>query len=707
MGLSFLVPAFLAGLALLAVPIVIHLTRRQRSRVIEFPSLMFLERIPYRSMRRRKIRHWMLLMVRAAALGLLIVAFARPLFTDVDLAAGTVLGPREVVVLLDRSYSMSYGDRWQDAVESARGVLTSLEPQDRASLIFFDASAAAPNRSTSEVDRLLRSLDEAAVGSRGTRYGPALKLAESILADSNLPNKELILISDFQRAGWNGEEDARFGGTVRVIPMPVAGEATDEVPENAAVVDLDLRRDAFSGRERVTVAGRITRTGGTEARTVAVTLAIDGREMETREVALEPDDATVVAFEPFTLPGSFTRGEVSLPADELTPDDARRFVLSNLPGASILLVRESSPGGRSSLYLERALSVAGSSGYRVDVRSPAALGAELSERSVVIVSDVALAGSSAENLARFVSDGGGLLLISGEATRVPQAAADLLPAQISTPVDRSDPGRLGFIDYSHPILEPFAGPDGGDFSRARFYRYRGLVPSDSARILARFDDGTPAIIEGRQGRGRTIVWASSADNFWNDLVLQPLFLPLLHQTVDYLTGHAPVPDSYVAGDVLDLSDPEALGLRGSRDLPTGAQVDGERVALLPSGGSAPVPQSERPFLDLAEHGFYEIRAPGSDEARPVTVGVNVDVAESDLRIMDPEELVLAIQATTVADGETESIEGSGVLRIEALERRQSLWRFLLVGAFVLLVLETVMSNRLSRKPAVGVGGGRA
>ena len=75
--------------------------------------------------------------------------------------------------------------------------------------------------------------------------------------------------------------------------------------------------------------------------------------------------------------------------------------------------------------------------------------------------------------------------------------------------------------------------------------------------------------------------------------------------------------------------------------------------------------------------------------------------------MDPEELVLAIQATPVADDESASTDESGGLRIEALERRQGLWRFLLIGAFVLLVLETVMSNRLSKKPAATVGGGRA
>jgi hypothetical protein len=87
--------------------------------------------------------------------------------------------------------------------------------------------------------------------------------------------------------------------------------------------------------------------------------------------------------------------------------------------------------------------------------------------------------------------------------------------------------------------------------------------------------------------------------------------------------------------------------------------------------------------------------------------VNVDITESDLRAMDPEELVLALQAAPVTDDEGQVAGEAGVVRAEDLERRQGFWRFLLIGAFVLLVVETVMSNRLSRGRASEAGGVRA
>src|SRR5947208_17096895 len=113
--MNFLAPAFLAGLAAVAVPVIIHLINRERKVVVEFPSLMFLQRIPYRSVRRQKLRHLLLLALRCLALAIVVAAFARPFFRRTSVANAAGVGAREVVVLLDRTYSMGFADRWMRA----------------------------------------------------------------------------------------------------------------------------------------------------------------------------------------------------------------------------------------------------------------------------------------------------------------------------------------------------------------------------------------------------------------------------------------------------------------------------------------------------------------------------------------------------------------------------------------------------------------
>ena len=166
--MGFVAPLVLLGLGALAIPVLLHLIQREKKRVVEFPSLMFLRRIPYQSVRRRRIRHWALLLMRLAALALIVAAFARPFFRRQTLAAATQNGAREVVVLVDASYSMGYGDRWARAQAAARGAINALASGDRGSLVLFSTSAELAVRSTADRGRLLAALDDG--GGRPGRY---------------------------------------------------------------------------------------------------------------------------------------------------------------------------------------------------------------------------------------------------------------------------------------------------------------------------------------------------------------------------------------------------------------------------------------------------------------------------------------------------------------------------------------------------------
>src|SRR5262245_28737452 len=114
--MSFLTPLFFLGLAAIAVPILVHLIQREKKNVIQFPSLMFVQRIPYQSVRRRRLRHWGLLAMRIAAITLIAMAFARPFLPQRAAAQiAAIGGNKELVVMVDRSASMGFGDHWSRA----------------------------------------------------------------------------------------------------------------------------------------------------------------------------------------------------------------------------------------------------------------------------------------------------------------------------------------------------------------------------------------------------------------------------------------------------------------------------------------------------------------------------------------------------------------------------------------------------------------
>ena len=705
MSLAFLVPLFLLGIAGVVVPIVVHLTRRQRRNVVHFPSLMFLEKIPYQEQRRRRIQHWFLLSMRALALALLAIAFARPFLQDTELGLGAATGPREVVVLVDQSYSMEIDDQFERAVDEAREIFDGLGPLDRASLVAFSQGARVLARSTSDRSRLRSALDTVRVSSGATRFGPALKVAQTIIEESTLPSGEVYLLSDFQRNAWIGDEGVRLPAGSQFTAVPLGH---DEARENFLVTDIALPRQVVAGRERVTPSARVVRRGGSATRDVAVTLVIDGQELQSRTVTMQPDAAAAVAFQPFTLSRPHTRGTVRLGEDDLSADNTRHFVLS--PGAALsVLILEGASGSRDpSLYLRRALDITDDGRFRVTVRQASTLRqSDLEQTQVVILNGVQIDGGSAERLRTFVETGGGLLVAPGEQGGWPASAADLLPGAIGPVQDRMQArgGRLGYLEYGHAVFEVFAGPRSGDFTGARFFRARAFEPAAGAAVLARFDDGSVALAEARHGRGRVVVWTSTLDSYWTDLALQPVYLPFVHRLTEYLGGRAEARPWFTIGQVVDIGNPEALETAGLVSTVADGLTEGfDQVALTPSGSTIQMPAGEGPrYLPLEESGFYTVRPPGSEPERPFVLAVNVELEESNLARLDPEQLALQISAPPGAERGGLNVDRAASLQREDQERRQALWRWLLIIALALFVAETAISNWVSRRSAGAPG----
>lgn len=676
--MSLLSPLFLVALAGLAIPVLVHLIQREKKRVVQFPSLMFLQRIPYSSVRRRRVHNWLLLLVRLTALALLVLAFARPFLRRGELPLSAA-GSREVVVLLDQSYSMGYGDRWEKARAAARTVVKGLTAGDRASLVLFSSDGTVAVRATQDHAQLLSAIDAARVADGATRFGPALKLAATLLGESTQPRRDAVLISDFQRNGWQGGEPVYLpqGAELRTVPV----EETRAQP-NAAVVAVSMARSTFAEQERVTVTAGLRNYADTPLTAADVKLELSGRAIQTERVTVPARGSASVSFAPITVNQPQLRASVRLAADGLAQDNVRYFIVAPRSPVPVLVVDASGGAGAGSLYVLRALSIGESPAFAVTVRTPDAVSDDvLGKAAVVVLNDVSLQAGLASRLAAFVGRGGGLLVAAGPRASWPGSQAALLPAALAGAVDRTrgEAARLGAVEYGHPLFELFRAARSGDFSSAQFYGFRQLTPAAGAAVLARFDAGAPALVEQGVGRGHVLLWASSLDLSWNDLALKPVYLPFIHRAVRHLAMYAESTPWETVGQVLD---PARLNPREALQ---------PSIALAPSGARAPVGGKDDGVLVLAEQGFYEVRAAKAG-AEGVAVAANVDVAESDLDTMDPRALL----AAAVASGGVASATPAAPPTPEAQERTQRLWWYLLLAGLLLLGVDTVFSNRLSR-----------
>jgi len=701
MGLSFLAPLFFAGLAALAIPVLIHLTYRQKATVVPFPSLMFVQKVPFKSMRRQKIRHWLLFLLRCAALVLLVLAFARPFFNQASIAATLSGASREVVILLDNSHSMSYGDRWERATREARRVIAGLTPSDRASLVVFSDAAQLAVRSTPEPSVLNGTLDVITPTRRGTRYAPAIGIAQQLLSETDQAAREVVLITDYQKSGWDAEQAAQLPEGTNLIGIDVAGEESS----NLSVASLILQREPAEQGEQVTVSARLVNQGADPVDAFEAILEIEGERVDARAVSLEPNSAVTVSFRPQPLTDRALRGTIRAGSDSLPEDNTFYFMVN--PGGTLPVLLLTNPNGQESdtFFFERALGVGTRPAFRVrNMPSSSLRAADLAGVAAVVLADAPYpSGAAGRDLRAWVEAGGGLFVVLGELTRPGgwqgADAGALVPAFGVEIVDRSADlgGALASYDRNHEIFEVFRTPRSGDFTAASFYRYWRLEPGETDIVAAGFDDGNPALVARTVGAGRVVVLPTTLDRFWNDLATQPVFVPFMHRITQHVAGYQEALAWQSVGGVLRLGNLE------STELAAGTSV----TVTSPSGGAASLVASDDPLgaadpaaatdrMELAEPGFYELRWSDDGGDHLERLAANLDRGESDLSRIDPEELASALRWRGGASGD---LELAGAVTAEDREARQSFWWYLLVLVFIVLLAESVLSNRLSPSSA--------
>ena len=684
--MPLLAPLFLLGLAAVAIPLLVHLVQRERKDPVEFPSLMFLERTPAPFTARRNLRDPWLFLLRALAVIALALAFARPVFGPRPGASGADVRRRDVVVLLDRSFSMRVGDRWPRAKAAVDSVIRSLAPGDRMTLVPFDRRARAVTAATSDAAQLKAGLDSLAPTDESTRLAPAVAIAQQRLAAGDAPRKALVVVSDFQRSGWDLTDEARMPPGTEVTPLDVSGAGP---VSDRAVRSVDVRRDRRPGPVQMIVSARLANIGPA-ARGVSVKLEVGGRAIEERSVDLPRDGGASVSFAPVPAPPDPVPARVVLAADSLSGDDTFHFLLNQAPVLPVLLLE-----GRASPFLTRALAIGDAPGFDVTGRTPrGASASDLAGRRLLILADGAFpTGIGAARLLKFIEDGGGLIVALGDQASQrawPAAARMLIPGQIRPATDRigANGAVLSALDQRHPALALLSGPRAGDLSAARFYKYRAI--DTTAGVLARFDDGTAALTEHTVGRGRVLTFGSTFDGLWNDLPRQPAFLPLVQQLARYAAGWRDAPRALEIGASIRPSDLSSVS----------GPVVTTWTATAPSGARTTIGGDGAPgALELTEAGVHEVRPRGSPGARPLLVAANIAPAELDFSSFDALRLTNALVSPAGTHGAGQQMAESETLADR--EARQSTWWYLLLGAALLLIAESVAARRsVTRTPVL-------
>jgi hypothetical protein len=690
--MSFLTPLYALGLLAIAAPIVLHLIRRAPRGDVPFSSLMFLAPAPPRLTRRNRLEHLLLLLLRATALALLAIAFTRPFLRQAARLDFGNSDQRRIAILIDTSASMRRGNLWPRAKAMANKEISNGRPNDQLAVFAFDVTTT-PLLSFDESATLDPSRRQAVAGARleqleltwgATHLDQALidtvaaieDVADASEKTGRMPRR-VVLISDLQQGSrLDALGDFEWPADVELDPKLL----TDDRP-NAGLQGLaDPVENEPAGAD-APLRVRVANDPG--SRTEQFELVwVDHQGTATGPpipVYVPPGESRVVRVP--RPPAPSLRQVLRLKGDAHEFDNTLFLADEAWEEKVVLYVGPDGPEDYDGLlyYLQRVFSDSFRRRIRVLPMAPAATLAWEPELSPPLI--IVAAETSPENRRRlrtYLDAGGTLLFVLTASGRSETLAAltdaeawEIAEAAVNRDVLWSE------IAFDHPLFAPLAVAPFNDFTKIHFWKYRRLgdFPMKDARVLVRFENGDPAIVEKAVGKGKLVVFASGWHPADSQLARSSKFVPLMSALVEGPAARPFEGSNYRVGDRVSLPvwNIESQGL-------TVHKPGGEVVTISPRAGV---------FAETDQPGVYTIDTPTGARS----FAVNLDPGES--KTSPLHDTTLEQFGCRLANPSRKAIdrERQRQLHNAELENRQKLWRWLILAALLILIFETWLAGR--------------
>ena len=731
--MTFLNPLVLLGLVAAAIPIVLHLLNLRKLQTIEFSTLAFLKELQKNTMRRVKIRQWLLLILRTLLIILVVAAFSRPALRGTLGGIGSH-AKTTVVIIMDDSYSMSLhndkGSFLKQAQSTALRIIDMLKEGDDALFIRLSelpqATIAEP---THDIQRLRDVVGRTEPSYKHRTIEDALRLSSQLLQQSKNYNKEVYVLSDGQRTTItrirriNGitqietkieneiKKEKLFESGVKVFVVPFSENSF----ENTGVERVEFPPTLFQKNKPFTVQAAIRNYGSSRVSNHLVDLYLDGSRVMQKSVSLDGGERTTVDFVATPLHAGFVAGRVELEEDDFDQDNQGYFSLS-VPEQIRITVISSSP--QYSIYLKLALSSANREGTPIVVKevTPSQLATmSPNDADVILLSDVSgLSSTQSDQILQHVKQGGGLVIFPGNGiskmTRMDSVFFTKLGIPSWLPIQHlppNGPSLISFekIDFDHPVFKGMFEQGGKKQTKTlespRITSWTKFSSEKEVRSIISLTDGSPFLWEKISGPSRLLGFAVSSNTDWSDFPLKGLFVPLLYQTILYAASGentlAPI-TSAVVGERVDiaLTRIRKNSFAASRQNSIGFRLldpAGKETALQPysmksgSGALSTVISydgGDRP-------GIYSMLQ-GRDTISQFPV--NIDVDESNGERSSWTEIIRMAKIYGINEDAVIKVNNPEAIDTAVLQSRYGveLWKYFLIAALALALVEMAIAR---------------
>ena len=669
--MAFVYPTFLAALAAVAVPIILHLVQLRRAKRVIFSNVRFIQASKDLTASQRTLKEILILLCRIFFVVFLVLAFAQPFLPASDAAAPA--DASEVAIVVDNSYSMQNLHAEQDlsllnVAEDRAEEIINMFP---AATSFNMLSGSRPNHGApvqaSEATGFLEGLDFSAKEFSATPSSGVVK-----------PSHTFIL-SDFQKSTFKPSVLQEYDSTTQIHLVPIAAASSTNVAVDSVYLEDEFVRSSTDNVLHV----RLFNAGEEALEDVPVRLLIENRQVAALSVDLPPQQATEAVMN-FRVEGAGTkRAYVQVEDFPVEFDNTYYFVLSPSASVTITEVADNAANSLQRLYQNepffRFTSFnAGNINY-----------AQAGTSDIIILNGVEdLSSALAATVANFVKAGGTVAVIpptGGEAAgytalfqnlTLPASFTGATAASSKTAVAAPDPNnpffRSIFSDYDPKMQMPAA--------------VRSVAWSRASEDILKYRGGTPFLSRFDRGSGHIYLMAAPLAQEYSALANHALFVPIMYKLAI---------GSYKQQQAL------AYTLSGSTiQVPASSKTEKEGVYALQKDSVAFIPEQQvrggKLFFDtpadMDQAGFYTLQL---QDSTITTLAFNYGKAESYLAQNTPDELRALVgpgrQNIHVYDqGDTFTVKDEFEKRYFGVK----LWKYCLILCLFFLMAEIALIRLL-------------
>jgi hypothetical protein len=698
--MTFLNPAVLFGMLAAAIPVLIHLLNLRRLKKIEFSTLAFLKELQKNKISKIKIKQWLLLALRTAAIACLVLSFARPALRGISIGGATSAAKTSAVIILDDSYSMSVtgskGSYFNVAKQTAKNLLNNFQEGDEISLV--KVSGLGGLKATRDIFTVRKAIDDAGISYISSTLDNALIRAGEILNESKNFNKEIYILSDGQKsrmsetitAGTGSQRDLShlFNDKIKIYNF----DLNKKEPFNLSINSLEANNQIFEKDKPVSFTAEIKNNTAKPAVNSVVSLFVNGQRAAQQSISLGGGETKKIILETTVKSAGYNDVMAELEDDDVLLDN-KRFMSFSIPEKISVLLLTDYPD--DAMFAAAALEGAQQENIKITEKSLSELPAisiNSYDAAIVIGSETA---ARPEILSGYLRSGNGIMLMPGARSTLWKFKS--LLSSLGLPAPISEAGIAGTnksvqsfdkTDFSHPLFSNvFESGSKKETESPEIYHTFIINSRGQGKDIITLQGGSAFLTDYIAGKGHALVFSSAPLPSWSNFTFRALFPALMLKSVYYLAAKDNLADSYLAGETVPLNISKAK-LR--------------QVTVSKPGATSDYINTEKEFKsEYINYSSAEVAGNYKVYSGHDMIGyfaVNTDPAESQLDYISAKEFEVRLQKMNYK-GKLISLKEEGdYSKIIAQARFGSeLWRHFLLLALILALTEMAVARNRKGK----------